>query len=83
MTPVAICMRKPQEPEAKLLSVTITIHEVGSVVFVGHALAYNVLPTTRNRKVYDVPAEAAKGTEPITVVAPLTFFCTTSEVPSR
>ena len=81
MTPVAICMRKPQYPEANDVSVTVICQPVGSVVPVCQAFAYNVLPTARKRKVYDVPAVAVKDVDPRMVVDPATFFCTTSWVP--
>ena len=74
-------MRKPQVPEENEVSVTMICQLAGSLAPVGQALAYKVLPTTRNRKVYDVPADAEKGTEPIVVVEPATLFCITNVVP--
>ena len=81
MTPLASCMRRPQKPDAKVVSVTVICQLVGSVVPVGQTLAYKVVPTTRNRNVYNVPTDAEKGVEPIMVVDPATFFWTTSVVP--
>ena len=44
-----ICIRRPQEPEDKELSVFVTIQVLGSVPEVAHTLAYSEVPTTRKR----------------------------------
>jgi hypothetical protein len=62
--------------------VTVTIQLVGSVPLVGHTFAYNVVPTTLKRSVYDVLPVAANGDVARIVVEPPTFFCTTRLVPS-
>ena len=44
-----ICMRRPQKPEDKELSVFVTVQVLGSVPEVAHTLAYSEVPTTRKR----------------------------------
>jgi len=63
MAPFWSSTRRPQKPEAKLASLTVSVHAVGSVVEVTQTLAANVVPTTLNRSEYGVFAVAVKALE--------------------
>src|SRR5450755_1132471 len=76
-------MRRPQLPDVSELSEAVIVQFVGSVLLEAQALAVSVVPTTRNRTLYDVPAVAANGAMAMVVEAPPTFFWTTRLAPSR
>ena len=81
-TPLGTCARSPQYPAANVLSVAVTIQLDGSLAPVCQTLADRVVPTIWNRRAYEVPPVAAKGTLAKMVVLPLTFFCRVKFVPS-
>jgi hypothetical protein len=74
MTPVPSCIRRPQLPDVSELSDAVVIQFVGSAMVEAQALAVRVVPATRNRKLYDVPAPAANDGELMMPYAPLTLF---------
>lgn len=67
-------IRKPQKPEAKLLSLIVTNQPLGSEPEAAQTLAVKVDPTTRKWMVYELPAVALKGTLANVVAVPVTFF---------
>lgn len=79
-----LCMskRRPERPDERLLSVVVSIQVAGSAFAVGQTLAESVELTTLKRKLYDVPARAAKGIFFSTVVVLLTFFWMNRLTPS-
>jgi hypothetical protein len=72
--PAWVRKRSPAKPDPNELSVAVTIHALGCEADAGQTLAVRVDPTARNSIVYAVPAVAANGVLPRTVVAPPTFF---------
>src|SRR5258708_427153 len=83
VTPLSIRILNPQKPDIRELSVIVSVQLTGSVLSVCQILAQSVEPTTRKRRVYDVPAVAENGAVPRIVLVPLTLFSTTNWEPSK
>src|SRR5204863_1503815 len=72
--PALVRMRMPAKPEAKVVSVAVSIHVLGSEPEATQMFAVRFAPTARKWMVYDVPAVAVNGRLASIVVTPPTRF---------